>query len=222
MGLLSFFKSTSDLETANRFFDKQCFAQAVPHFARAIELNQEPALSAMKLGLCYQTTGDYGNAEKSFSLASKLNPANTQAWIMLSIAQTMLKRFADAKSTAARGLSYSPNSQQAGECRLAFLQAATCEIEAIGDHRATKFNVNEILKRTALINEAIPMFEQCITEGTKVDEAWKFYGLIGIYAFQPKMWSRAMKSLRNIRSPYYESMKLEFRRCYGYEIVEEG
>ena len=226
MGIFNFSGSTA-LEKGNKLANKKRFAEAIPYLVQAVELNQQPAFAAMKLGLCYQFVGKLADAEKSFRLAVQLNPANVQGWIMCSIVQSLLGRFLDAEATAEQGLSYSVSENQEVDCCLAILQALMMQIEVVGYHRCVGKpppipylpNLDTFSSaRMALVARTLPILDRCRRLAPSNPNLHRFNAFIALYDYDFTSLINSMHTLQKLNPSVCEELKLECRRCYGREI----
>lgn len=227
MGILGFLGGKTALEKANELFNRNRLSDAIPHLVRAIELNQEPALTAAKLGTCYHHTGAWADAERAFFLAVRLNPANVQAWIMCSLAQTLQGKCADARVTARQGLGYAVAKNQELDCHLAILQSAAVETERVGYHRgpgarqSPEYRIELDTFRSArakVLDEAKPVLARCLELAPENPNVHRFHALIAIYNAVPDEWTPHMAALQRLDFNLFQQLKEEFRRCYGREM----
>jgi tetratricopeptide (TPR) repeat protein len=224
MGLFGFMAPKTYLETAENLYRSEHYAEAIPNYVRAIELNQRPAISALKLGLCYQFTNRFADAERAYALVVRLNPANVDGWKMCSIVQTFQGKFGEAKASAKQGLSYIVANDQELDCHFAFLQALAVQIESIGYHRCVGVvQVRDYCPeldsfrsdRIELVGEACPVLLRCLELAPRNPDVHRFHVLIAIYDYHPNDWVTHMSALQQVSPPLFEQLKGEFQRCYS-------
>ena len=226
MGIFNFSGGTA-LEKGNKLANKKRFSEAIPYLVQAVELNQQPAFAAKKLGLCYQFIGKLTDAEKSFELAVQLNPANVQGWVMCSVVQSLQGRFLDAETTAEQGLSYSVSENQELDCCLSILQALMMQIEAVGYHRCAgerplidyRSELDSFSSaRIALVARTLPILDRCRRLAPSNPDLHRFNAFIALYDYDLTSLINSMQTLQRLYPSVCEELKVEFRRCYGREI----
>ena len=225
MGLFDLFRQVTDYERAEQLMANGRQAEAIPYFLRAIERNQETALAALKLGLCYHSIERFADAEKCYLASARTNPANAKAWELLSLVQVLNARFEEAEASAKAAIEASLEPNQLLVSKMALIQAIVNQIAAIGAHRDPLHCANEQAaaeaartKRFGLINRVLPIIDESLKCGVHTDELWKFRALVGLYLPDSNILGQAMRMLKSNRSPHFASLQDEYRRAYSHPM----
>lgn len=95
-------RSAYDLNIGHEFAQREMYEEAIPHFIRAVELNESPALAHNNLGLCYVNTGRTDEAIAEFSKAIELDPARPHYAFNLATALVSVEQYGKALDAAKR------------------------------------------------------------------------------------------------------------------------
>lgn len=99
------------------FADRQACGEAVLHFRRALEINQQFWRAWYQLGLCQEMLGQREPARQSFIKATEIAPDQTEPAYHLGLACFQLNDFACARSWFQKVLEQAPSSDLATQSR---------------------------------------------------------------------------------------------------------
>jgi len=99
--------------TANDFFQKQKYDQAVDFYTKAIELNDKSAIYFSNRAFAYSKLEQYGAALQDASAAIELDPQYVKAYYRRGSAFLLLSKYKDALKDFKKVLVISPRSQEA-------------------------------------------------------------------------------------------------------------